>query len=702
MNTEVNCFEKNTNCTSHNKEVEVCRLCGKQSPNYTSIFQDEDILKKINRCLPINIFPNDKLPSNACGRCLNNLNISYELILTAIEVDEHLRMQLNQRLNDRAVCTDKDTNKIIEDCQNIKREITDEENAENYQNDTQEITNEKNIQNDWKTEREDYIDEFNYKREVVTFTEVNRTPESINLATDIEVHIVEMEYEDLTQASIKQTDDSSDLVTSKTNYIQNNWKIEREDVDEFSCKKEVVAFTEDNRTPESINLATDTEVDIVEVKCEDLVQLASMKQTDNSSDFVASKTTENCQGFSLPKTINQNKPLFYCETCNIYFDEERYFKVHTEIHEERTVICTTCSAICPSTYDLFFHKREKHNLFKRIQLKYACTKCDRFFARSSTWEYHNENKCPRMADKCCKYCNKILTTRSKLTSHLRKHKGEMLTDPTVTVYKCVACSKQFVDKKLYDKHRKMHDPEYMDKHHCVVCNRLFRDKCVLREHQMAVHENVKPHQCNICNRFFSRIWNMKKHRRNHFGHKCGCCNALFKKRLDLEKHAEEIHDISPFNKLETKEKFTCKFCDKEFNTKIPLQNHERLHTGEMPFSCPTCYESFRTSTSKYKHVMREHKNKIFGCVYCGKRFSNTKSLREHVSSHMSEARKYQCDICKKRFRNKSSWTLHKYVHGGERPYKCDVCSASFVQMSFLKRHQMRWHSKKDENVQNMT
>lgn len=29
----------------------------------------------------------------------------------------------------------------------------------------------------------------------------------------------------------------------------------------------------------------------------------------------------------------------------------------------------------------------------------------------------------------------------------------MINDPTVTIYKCVACPKIFVDKELYEKHR---------------------------------------------------------------------------------------------------------------------------------------------------------------------------------------------------------------------------------------------------------
>ncbi|XP_011705882.1 PREDICTED: zinc finger protein hangover-like, partial [Wasmannia auropunctata] len=177
---------------NEHERVGVCRLCGKQSRNCFPIFQDEDnILEKINTCLPIDISPDDKLPSNVCRCCSYRLSISYKLRCTAVEVDERLRMQLQQQ-SDVIVNTNKDTNNFSENFLNIKRQII-EENVLHYQNDTQEIRDKINIYNDWKTKRED-IDEISYEKKAVISTEDNEMAASVNLVAEID--IVEMKYED--------------------------------------------------------------------------------------------------------------------------------------------------------------------------------------------------------------------------------------------------------------------------------------------------------------------------------------------------------------------------------------------------------------------------------------------------------------------------------------------------------------------------
>ncbi|XP_011706374.1 PREDICTED: gastrula zinc finger protein XlCGF66.1-like, partial [Wasmannia auropunctata] len=165
---------------NENEKVEVCRLCGEESRNCFSIFQDKNnIFKKIKICLPINISSDDKLPSNVCRRCSRRLRKSYKLRCTAVEVDKRLRMQLYQKQSDD-VYTNKDTNNFSENFLNIKQEIIDEQNVLHDQNDTQE--------------------------ETVNSTEDNEP----------EIDIVEMKYEDVMEASIEQIDNNSDFVKNKT------------------------------------------------------------------------------------------------------------------------------------------------------------------------------------------------------------------------------------------------------------------------------------------------------------------------------------------------------------------------------------------------------------------------------------------------------------------------------------------------------
>lgn len=653
MNTIVNGFDKNTN-TPH-KKVEVCRLCGEKSLDYISIFQDKDnyILEKMSRCLPIVIFPNDKLPSNVCKRCLNYLNISCKLILTAVEVDERLRRQLDQ--ND--ACTDKDVasceaSKISEP--NIASSLTLKELRRqavcgpiecdlcdmNFQDvDTFDNHMEQFHFLKWRCS---LCDNSFYESTELIAHKILRHSGNIVICNSCRCTMSQNNKQKLTdrnvqnskitsknipnnQIRINNTTNEQSIVNKKTidyqikreitdaTNAQNDQNIEREITNKKNAQNEIgykKGVTSTEETAASINLTVDTKIDIDETKYKDLLQ-ASMKATDNNSDLgVNNETTENRQRLSDLKTVKE-KGLF-CETCKFHFEEERHFEAHNRIHVERNVTCITCTAKCSSTYDLFLHKRKKHNLFKKEELKYACRKCGRFFSHSWSWENHDEDECFKTADKCCKYCNAMFTTDINLINHLKR-----------------------------------------------------------------------------------------KHNRAHFGHECSRCNAVFKKKWDLNKHVQEVHDLRPAKRLTKKSTiYICKFCGKKLNTSQSLGNHERIHTGEMPYSCPICHQSFRTYVTKWTHVQR-HQKGTFVCDRCGKCFSYKRNLRVHIMTHLPvEARKYQCNICGKKFVRNSTLTIHKRIHSGVRPYECDVCSFSFKQKGDMKRHRMRHFKNEDEHAKN--
>ena len=42
-------------------------------------------------------------------------------------------------------------------------------------------------------------------------------------------------------------------------------------------------------------------------------------------------------------------------------------------------------------------------------------------------------------------------------------------------------------------------------------------------------------------------------------------------------------------------------------------------------------------------------------------------------THRKEFKRYECDVCNKRYTRPSRLVEHKRKHMGEKPYECDVC-----------------------------
>lgn len=66
--------------------------------------------------------------------------------------------------------------------------------------------------------------------------------------------------------------------------------------------------------------------------------------------------------------------------------------------------------------------------------------------------------------------------------------------------------------------------------------------------------------------------------------------------------------------------------------------------------------------------------RIFYFKFCvsGKAFSYEKSLKEHKYMH-DEERRFGCDQCPKRFRQKACLFMHMKVHKEAKDYICTSC-----------------------------
>lgn len=77
------------------------------------------------------------------------------------------------------------------------------------------------------------------------------------------------------------------------------------------------------------------------------------------------------------------------------------------------------------------------------------------------------------------------------------------------------------------------------------------------------------------------------------------------------------------------------------------------------YSCKTCDKTFQTHGGMYKHnktVHGEYGN-LISCPYCEKKFAVRSALMRHLPTH-SDSRPHVCLICEKSFKRKDKLDIH--------------------------------------------
>lgn len=188
-------------------------------------------------------------------------------------------------------------------------------------------------------------------------------------------------------------------------------------------------------------------------------------------------------------------------------------------------------------------------------------------------------------------------------------------------------------------------------------------------------------------------------------------------------------------------------CNKTFTLKSTLDAHTKIHSGKKEFSCPVCNGRFTTLSSKKLHMRRHLGVKPFKCSYCPLQFRTSGHRKVHLMVHYKEAnrqkeaslltndvinhldniiitdpqqdsqeinfddldenikkdiesyllnhqkasKEFECELCKKLFKNKYYLDRHLKIHLNQKEFKCEHCDKSFLQKAHLKGH-MKVHS----------
>jgi uncharacterized Zn-finger protein len=89
-----------------------------------------------------------------------------------------------------------------------------------------------------------------------------------------------------------------------------------------------------------------------------------------------------------------------------------------------------------------------------------------------------------------------------------------------------------------------------------------------------------------------------------------------------------------------------------------------------------------------KHIDFQYEQATFHCDHCEIVFHSEKARLYHENTkHLNSDMTFKSEICNKTFTSEISWKRHsKYVHSEERKWSCEDCEAKFKERRDLNIH----------------
>ncbi|XP_013116977.1 transcription factor grauzone [Stomoxys calcitrans] len=169
----------------------------------------------------------------------------------------------------------------------------------------------------------------------------------------------------------------------------------------------------------------------------------------------------------------------------------------------------------------------------------------------------------------------------------------------------------------------------------------------------------------------------------HYKITCNKCNLPFDTFPLLCKHYSKEHNERGF--------VTC--CEMKFFDRSLLVDHINFHLNPEYFKCKDCGKVLTQRRCLWAH-MKLHEEKKFCCDVCDKKFVQKSKLERHKLTHLpQQEKKFPCNECGKFFGNEYVLTQHqRVVHLNIYAKVCEICGQTMPDSNSFKRHMEKHES----------
>ncbi len=383
-------------------------------------------------------------------------------------------------------------------------------------------------------------------------------------------------------------------------------------------------------------------------------------------------------GFLCPQDLKHHwrsahmKKFKFCPKCGQKFRVTHTFQAHLKkcgaekLYPKKSFprvlvrmtldVCKYCRCPTKSEVDLAKHLMEYH--LGKSHKPYECGICEHIFSSPFALRKHLRRHAGILAFQC-EHCSQAFTVRDRLHLHLRSH--------VEWNHKCQHCSKTFHCAANLKTHQLVHlTPVPL---RCMKCEAKFDSEDDLETH-LFFHDRL---QCHLCEEQFFMTDHYKTHMSSHtedLPYPCVLCDRKFPRKELLKDHQLwHVKNVGDF---------ICKICGEKFAGQLILMSHYKVHSGGMPHHCSHCGAGFADKTNLKKH-MRTHLNAHhLKCGQCDRVFTEARDLERHQIVHTKE-KPFKCPICPSVFTLKETAKKHaRTVHVDTQNYQCGICMAVFT------------------------